>query len=61
MILESERLILRPMVETDLEDFYDIFSTEEVGRFVNKMSHEAVERYFEIFIPDLDCKCCGND
>lgn len=47
MILESERLILRPMVETDLEDFYEIFSTDEVGRFVNKMSHEAVEKYFE--------------
>lgn len=47
MILETERLILRPMVETDLEDFYDIFSSDEVGRFVNKMSHEAVERYFE--------------
>lgn len=47
MILESERLILRPMVETDLEDFYEIFSTNEVGRFANKMSHESVEKYFE--------------
>jgi len=47
MVLESERLILRPMVEADLEDFYEIFSADEVGYFVNKMSHEDVERYFE--------------
>lgn len=46
MILESERLILRPMVETDLQDFYEIFSSDEVGRFVNKMSYDAVEKYF---------------
>lgn len=47
MVIESERLILRPMTDNDLEDFYDIFSSDEVGRFVNKMSHESVERYFE--------------
>ena len=47
MVLETNRLILRPMEDTDLEDFYDIFCSDEVGRFINKMSHESVERYFE--------------
>ncbi len=46
-MIETDRLILRPMDEGDLEDFYEIFSTEEVGRFINKMTHESVERYFE--------------
>lgn len=46
-MIETSRLILRAMTQDDLEDFYDIFSTEQVGRFVNRMSHESVEKYFE--------------
>ncbi len=46
-MLETERLILREIKQTDIEDFYEIFSTDEVGRFINKMSHADVERYFE--------------
>lgn len=45
--METKRLILREMTENDLEDFYEIFSADEVGRFINKMSHTDVERYFE--------------
>lgn len=45
-MIETERLILREMTDDDLEDFYEIFSTDEVGRFLNKMSHADVERYF---------------
>lgn len=46
-MLETQKLILREMTQDDLEDFYEIFSTEEVGRFINRMSHADVERYFE--------------
>ncbi len=46
-MIETNRLILRPMTQDDLEDFYDIFKSEQVGRFVHRMSHEAAERYFE--------------
>ena len=46
MIIESQRLSLRPLMKTDIEDFYDIFSSDEVGRFVNKMSRETVEKFF---------------
>lgn len=47
MILETDRLLLRPMTDNDLEDFYEIFSSEQVERFVNKMTRESVEKYFE--------------
>lgn len=47
MIIETQRLLLRPMIESDKEDFYEIFSSDEVGRFVSKMSREMVEKYFE--------------
>lgn len=46
-MIETQRLILRPMLESDKEDFYEIFSNNEVGRFVSKMSREMVEKYFE--------------
>lgn len=46
-MIETQRLILRPMLESDKEDFYEIFSSNEVGRFVSKMSREMVEKYFE--------------
>ena len=46
-MIESDRLILRKMTDDDMEDFYDIFSSEEVGKFVHRMSHESVEKYFE--------------
>ena len=46
-MIETKRLILREISQNDLEDFYQIFSTDEVGRFINKMSHSDVERYFE--------------
>ena len=46
-MMETERLLLRPMTQDDLEDFYDIFNSDNVGKFVNKMSHESVEKYFE--------------
>lgn len=45
--METKRLLLREMTDDDIEDFYEIFSTDQVGRFVNKMSHADVEKYFE--------------
>lgn len=47
MTIETSRLILRPMNDADIEDFYEIFSSDSVGQFVNKMSHQSVEKYFE--------------
>lgn len=46
-MIESKRLILREMRQEDKDDFYDIFSSEEVGKYVRKMSREDVEKYFE--------------
>lgn len=46
-MLETKNLLLRKMKDNDINDFYDIFSSDEVGKFVNKMSYEQVERYFE--------------
>ncbi len=45
-MIETKRLVLREMTDDDLEDFYEIFSADEVGRFIRKMSHADVERYF---------------
>ena len=46
-MLETKNLILRSMLDEDKNDFYEIFSSDEVGAFVNKMTMEQVERYFE--------------
>ena len=46
-MLETINLFLREMKDYDINDFYDIFSSDEVGKFVNKMTYEQVERYFE--------------
>ena len=46
-MIETERLILRSLAQQDLEDFYEIFSSPKVGRFINVMTHEQVEKYFE--------------
>ena len=47
IMIESKRLILREMTKEDEDDFYDIFSSDEVGKFVHKMSRNDVEKYFE--------------
>lgn len=46
-MIETKNIILREMTDDDINDFYDIFSNEEVGKFVNKMSYDQVKRYFE--------------
>ena len=42
-ILETERLILRPWKESDLEDFYEYASVPGVGEMAGWMHHESVE------------------
>ena len=46
-MIETKNFILRSMNDEDKYDFYEIFKSDEVGKFVNKMSMEQVERYFE--------------
>ncbi len=47
MILETKRLLLRPITDCDIDDFYEIFSGDKVDVFVKKMSYEQVKTYFE--------------
>ena len=46
-MIETDRLVLRGMSDEDKYDFYDIFSSDAVGSFVNKMDLDQVESYFE--------------
>ena len=45
--METERLIFRPMVDTDKYDFHEIFSCAGVGAFIKPMTIDQVEKYFE--------------
>lgn len=47
MILQTKRLLLRPLTNGDINDFYEIFSGDKVDAFVKKMSYEQVKTYFE--------------
>ncbi len=41
-IIETERLILRPFKQTDLEDFYEYASVEGVGEMAGWKHHESI-------------------
>ena len=36
MILQTKRLLLRPLTNGDINDFYEIFSGDKVDAFVKK-------------------------
>jgi ribosomal-protein-alanine N-acetyltransferase len=46
MVLYTQRLILRPFSDDDKDDFYEMFSSKEVARFISPMTLEDVEKYF---------------
>lgn len=55
IVLETERLILRPWKDTDLDDFYEYASVPGVGEMAGWKHHEnAVEtkRILDMFISD---------
>ena len=60
--IETERLILRPFLESDLEDFYEYASVEGVGEMAGWKHHESIEESKEIlcrFIKkDIDFAIC---
>ena len=48
VILQTERLILRPWRETDLQDFFEYASVEGVGLMAGWPAHESIEKSREI-------------
>ena len=48
MILETERLILRPWAETDAEELYKYASDKDVGYPAGWPAHTSVENSLEI-------------
>lgn len=60
--IETERLILRAFLESDLEDFYEYASVEGVGEMAGWKHHESIEESKEIlcrFIEkDIDFAIC---
>ena len=42
-VIETERLILRPFRQTDLEDFYEYASVEGVGEMAGWKHHESID------------------
>ena len=46
--IETERLVLRPFIESDLDDFYEYASVEGVGEMAGWHHHESIEKSQEI-------------
>ena len=46
--LETERLILRPFRQEDLQDFYEYASVEGVGEMAGWRHHGSIEKSQEI-------------
>ena len=46
--LETQRLLLRPFKQTDLDDFYEYASVEGVGEMAGWKHHENKEQSLEI-------------
>ena len=46
--IETERLVLRPFIESDLDDFYEYASVEGVGEMAGWYHHESIEESTEI-------------
>ncbi len=58
VILETERLILRPWQQSDLQDFYEYASVDGVGQMAGWMPHQSLEKSQNIldrFIADKKC------
>lgn len=48
LMIETERLILRPFRQSDLQDFYEYASVEGVGEMAGWAHHETMEKTQEI-------------
>ena len=48
LVIETERLLLRPFVPSDLCDFYEYASVEGVGEMAGWKHHESIEKSQEI-------------
>ena len=48
IMLETERLLLRPFAQSDLCDFYEYASVEGVGEMAGWKHHESIEKTKEI-------------
>lgn len=47
-VLETERLILRPWKESDLQDFFEYASVDGVGQMAGWLPHESIEQSRDI-------------
>ena len=47
-VIETERLILRAFMPSDLDDFYEYASVEGVGEMAGWHHHESIEKSQEI-------------
>ncbi len=56
IILETNRLILRPFKETDLNDFYEYASVDGVGEMAGWKHHESIDKTKEILQKFIDGK-----
>ena len=54
--IETERLILRPWRETDLDDFYEYASVDGVGQLAGWMPHDSIETSARILKSFIDGK-----
>lgn len=57
IILETERLILRPWKESDLDDFYEYASVEGVGEMAGWKHHDCIETSIKILNSFITEKC----
>lgn len=48
IILNTERLVLRPWKESDLEDFFEYASVDGVGQMAGWLPHKSIEEYRQI-------------
>ena len=54
--IETERLILRPWRESDLEDFYEYAKVDGVGQMAGWMPHKDIEESRQILAMFIDHK-----
>ena len=48
VLLETERLILRPWQQSDLQDFYDYASVDGVGQMAGWLPHQSLKKSQQI-------------
>lgn len=53
-IIETQRLVLRPFKQTDLEDFYEYASVEGVGEMAGWKHHESIDESRKIMNSFID-------